>query len=646
MRQTRFLRLLVVTLQILTLILIQLPNSRPIVAVSGFTVTYDGNGSTTGEVPIDATLYFEGDEISIFDNTLGLQKNGLVFVGWTQVVDSNEVIKPGDKLTMESTDIVLFAKWEPAIIVSYSFDNQLTDDFNNSVLTPFETTTDGYSRNNATSGFGNDDDGSYWFWTSTLSRGGGFKIDIDQDISASYTIGVRFAFNSTGSGYRKIIDYKNSASDTGFYFLGGRLNFYPFGTGTTNVASNQVVDIIATRKSDGLFTAYFVIDGTLYKELELNAGNEAIPSIVDGKVRFGFFFDDLATSSEATSGGKVYSIRVWNGPISSVQAQTAMEPTYTVSFDTDTDTSIATQTIKKDEMVTKPEDPIKVGHTFLGWYYNVGHGWMLYDFDAPVTKNTELRALWEINQYAVRFVDYNDELILESLINHSSDAVAPSGPSREGWTFNGWNSSLTTITSPRTIKATYKSIVQTIIENDDENGLAVESPNLIEAVLFDEDDLDEQVRIKLSVNLLKFQELTEAEIDLFEEYYTTLGVGLSFTLLLMDISVFKEIGDTISSIEQTFKPLAIKIKVPEFLQGKEFTLVRIHLGVLEELDYLLDEETNTITFSSDKFSTYALVLGEESPLPDTNDQKLFIGTYLLAGLILLMLSRKNVSKFN
>lgn len=645
MRQPRFLKLLVVTLQIMALILIQLPNSTSILAVSGFTITYDGNGNTAGEVPIDATLYFEGDEISISDNTLGLQKDGLVFVGWTEVADGDEVIKPGDKLIMGTSNVVLFAKWEPAIIVNYDFDNQLIDKLGNSVLTPFGTTTDGFSRNNATSGFGNDDEGSYWFWTSTLSRGGGFKIDIDQNISSSYTIGVRFAFNSTGPGYRKIIDYKNSSSDTGFYFLGGSLNFYPFGTGTTNVASNQVVDIIATRKSDGLFTAYFVIDGTLYKELELNAGNEAIPSIVDGKVRLGFFFDDIATSSEATSGGKVYSVRVWNGPITSAQAETAMEPTYTVSFDTDTDTTIATQTIKKDEMVTKPEDPSKVGHSFLGWYYHVGHGWMLYDFDAPVTKNIELKALWEINQYTVRFVDYNDALIVETMVDHGSDAVAPANPSREGWTFNGWDSSLTEVTSSRTIKATYKSIVQTIIE-DDEDGLDVESPNLDEAVLFDEDDLNELVRIRLSVNLLNFQELTQTEIDLFEEYYALLGSELSFTLLLMDISLFKEVGNTISSIEQTLKPIYISFKLPEFLKGKRFSLVRIHQGVLEELNYFIEEESNIISFSSDKFSTYAIVLGEDSQLPDTNDQNLFTGAYLLAGLILLMLTSRKSSTFS
>jgi hypothetical protein len=640
MRKSRFFRFLITVIPIITLLLIQLPMLTPIKAITGFTVTYDGNGHTAGDVPIDSTLYPEGDEVSIADNTGNLEKDGLVFVGWTLLVDDSDVLKPGDTLIMESSDLVLYAKWEPALIVNYDFDNQLIDQLGNSVLIPFSTENDGYNHNNATSGFGNDDDGSFWYWTSTLARGGGFKIDIDQAISTSYTIGVRFSFTSTGSGYRKIIDYKNSASDTGFYFLGGRLNFYPYGTGTTNVANDQVVDIIATRKSDGLFTAYFVINGTLYKELELNAGSEAIPSIVDGKVRFGFFFDDNATSSEATSGGKVYSVRVWNGPISSVQAETAMESTYTVTFDTDSDTMIATQTIKEGDKATQPADPQKVGHTFAGWYHHVGQGWMEYDFDAPVTENLELRALWDINQYEVRFLDFDDTLLQASMVDHGSDAVSPVHPSREDWEFMGWDSSLTNITSARTIRAIYKSIIQTTIVDDGLEDLAIESSNLDQAVAFSEEDLDEPAKIRLNVVRLTLQELNQTETDLLNDYSESLGTDLTFEYLLLDISLFKEVGEEISAIEQTLEPITISFKVPDMFKGKDFKLIRIHHGILEVLDFQLDDDTDFITFETDRFSTYALVLGEQDPLPDTSDQNSIGWSLLLLGIILLVLSSR------
>lgn len=644
MKYSRFFRLLLTTMQIMALLLIQLPSNTTVKAITGYTVTYNGNGHSDGNVPLDTNLYAEGDEISIAGNTGSLERNGLVFVGWTKVADGTDVLKPGDKIIMETSDIILYAKWEPALIVNYDFDNQLTDQLGNSVLIPFSTENDGYSHNNATSGFGNDDDGSYWYWTSSLSRGGGFKIDIDQDISTSYTIGVRFSFTSTGSGYRKIIDYKNSASDTGFYFLGGRLNFYPYGTGTTTVANNQVVDIIATRKSDGLFTAYFVINGTLYKELELNSGSEAIPSIVDGKVRFGFFFDDNATSSEATSGGKVYSVRVWNGPISSVQAETAMEPTYTVSFDTDSDITIATQTVKENEKAAQPADPTKIGHDFLGWYYPVSQGWMEYDFDTPVTENIELKALWQIKQYTVKFLDHDETLILETLVDHGADAIAPSDPSREGWQFNGWDTGYTNIISTRIIRATYKSAIHTEIEDDASENLNVESPDLDQAVTFNEEELEELVRIRLKVSLLTPQEMTPAESDLFDEYLETLGSDLTYTSFLLDISLFKEVGDEVFAIGQSAQPITITFNVPQAYQGKDFKLIRIHQGLIEELIYQFDTDTNKITFSSDKFSTYGLVLGEQAPLPDTRDKHSFGWMMLWFGLILLLISSKKAIK--
>lgn len=646
MKNKHFVRFFTVLLSIASLFVLQMPTITPVKAISGYSVIYHGNGNTLGDVPVDSTLYADGDEVSVADNTGNLEKDGLNFVGWTLTVDGTEVLKPGDTLFIEAANVVLYAKWEPALIVNYNFDNQLTDQLGNSVLTPFSTENDGYNHNNATSGFGNDADGSYWYWTSSLSRGGGFKIDIDQAISTSYTIGVRFSFTSTGSGYRKIIDYKNSASDTGFYFLGGRLNFYPYGTGTTNVANDQVVDIIATRKSDGLFTAYFVIDGILYKELELNAGNEAIPSIVDGKVRFGFFFDDHATGSEASSGGKVYSVRVWNGPISSVQAESAMETTYTVKFDSDADTVVPTQTIKEGNKATQPEDPQKTGHSFLGWYTLESQGWMKYDFDLPVTENLELKALWEIDRYKVRFLDHDDTLLQESFVEHGSDASEPEHPSRDGWEFDGWDSSLSNITSERTIRALYKSVIHTEIEDDGAEELYIESSNLKQAVTFTDEELEEPVRVRLKVMQLTHQSMSQIELDLLNGYTESWGSDLIFEYLLLDISLFKEIGEKISSVEQSLEPITIRFKIPDSFKDKAFKLIRFHQGALEELDFQIEDGTYYISFESDKFSTYALVLGEQEPLPDTGDGDSAGWVLLAIGVILLILSAKKKSLIN
>ncbi len=215
----------------------------------------------------------------------------------------------------------------PVLVAYYEFNGNLNDEMNGSALTAFTSVNDGFNHNNKTSAYGvnNDvEDKSYWEWTSDQSRGGGFKIDLNNDISANYSIGVRFSYKDTGPGWIKIIDYKNLAADTGFYFYsGGYLRFYNHqNQGTTLTESNQIVDIIATRSTAGSFTAYIIKNGALVKEIEVSdSGGQAIPSVVDGKPRFGFFYDDTITSGEATTGGKVYSIKIWDGPITSVSAE-------------------------------------------------------------------------------------------------------------------------------------------------------------------------------------------------------------------------------------------------------------------------------------------------------------------------------------
>lgn len=217
------------------------------------------------------------------------------------------------------------------LIVYYKFDGNLSDSLGGSTLTSFDTENDGLNHNNATSGFGTDagigGDTTYWYWTSTLARGGGFWIDVNSSISSNYSVGVRFAFNQTSPSWRKIIDYKNMASDTGFYFLNSNLYFYNYGGGSTSISDNQIIDVIATRDgTTGKFTAYIVVDGHYYKELEVDdPANQAYPTVVGGKTRFGFFFDDIATSAEATSGGKVYSIKIWNSPITEEEIEEALD---------------------------------------------------------------------------------------------------------------------------------------------------------------------------------------------------------------------------------------------------------------------------------------------------------------------------------
>ena len=63
---------------------------------------------------------------------------------------------------------------------------------------------------------------------------------------------------------------------------------------------------------------------------------------------------------------------------------------YTVSFDSDGGSAVASQSVKSGEAAEMPESPVKSGFEFDGWY----DGLKLYDFSEPVTRDIELVAQW------------------------------------------------------------------------------------------------------------------------------------------------------------------------------------------------------------------------------------------------------------
>ncbi len=76
-------------------------------------VTYDGNGNTGGEVPIDSSVYEEGVQVTVLGNTGGLEKTDYMFAGWnTESNGSGTYYEVGNELGRPSEVITLFAQWD------------------------------------------------------------------------------------------------------------------------------------------------------------------------------------------------------------------------------------------------------------------------------------------------------------------------------------------------------------------------------------------------------------------------------------------------------------------------------------------------------------------------------------------------------
>jgi len=77
------------------------------------TITYDGNGNTSGTVPIDENLYIKSVAVTLAQQG-DLERTGYTFEGWNTSVDGNGTIYvAGGMLIMGNSDITLFAKWTP-----------------------------------------------------------------------------------------------------------------------------------------------------------------------------------------------------------------------------------------------------------------------------------------------------------------------------------------------------------------------------------------------------------------------------------------------------------------------------------------------------------------------------------------------------
>jgi len=88
-----------------------------------YTVTYDGNGATSGSVPEDDNAYEEDDEVTVLGNTGSLAKTGYSFGGWNTQADGNGTNYAAGNTFTISDNTTLYAKWNPYTVTALSNNN-------------------------------------------------------------------------------------------------------------------------------------------------------------------------------------------------------------------------------------------------------------------------------------------------------------------------------------------------------------------------------------------------------------------------------------------------------------------------------------------------------------------------------------------
>ena len=146
------------------------------------------------------------------------------------------------------------------------------------------------------------------------------------------------------------------------------------------------------------------------------------------------YASDVTAPADPTKTG--YTFKGWDKEIPTtmpaenvtIKAQWQINQ-YTITFDTDGGSEVASITQDYASDVTAPADPTKTGYTFKGW-----------DKEIPATipaEDVTIKAQWQINQYTVKFVA-DGEVVSEEFLDYGTAITAPEAPAKEGYTFTGW----------------------------------------------------------------------------------------------------------------------------------------------------------------------------------------------------------------
>ena len=104
---------------------------------------------------------------------------------------------------------------------------------------------------------------------------------------------------------------------------------------------------------------------------------------------------------------------------------------YTITFDTAGGSAVASITQDYGTAITAPANPTREGYTFIGW-----------DREIPTTmpaENMIITAKWKVNQYTITFDSNGGSEIAPITQDYGTNIAAPADPTREGYTFIGWD---------------------------------------------------------------------------------------------------------------------------------------------------------------------------------------------------------------
>ena len=182
------------------------------------------------------------------------------------------------------------------------------------------------------------------------------------------------------------------------------------------------------------YTLTYVVDGTIVQTSSVAYGTEII--LLDEPVKEGYTFSGWSEAPKTM-------------PASDVTISgTFTINKYTVTFYDWDGTVLKTETVKWGQAATAPADPTHEGYTFTGWNKAFTN----------VRSNLEVHAVYTeigVLEYIVTFCDWDGAVLKTQIVKQGQDATAPADPTREGYTFAGWDKAFANVQSDLNVCAVY-----------------------------------------------------------------------------------------------------------------------------------------------------------------------------------------------
>ena len=213
---------------------------------------------------------------------------------------------------------------------------------------------------------------------------------------------------------------EDSTATYSYTFSGQEKTLYPVWT-SVGVKVNNGSGTGGYKKGDTVTITANKIEGNDFVEWTVDSGNVALN-------------DASSETTTFTMGDESAEI-------------TARYKHYSVKFLNEDGSQIEEQTVEYGKDATAPEAPIKEGYTFKGWDK---------DF-TKVNTNLEVKPIFEINKYSVKFLNEDGSQIgEEQIVEYGKDATAPETPTKENYTFKGWDKDFTKVSTNLEVKPIFE----------------------------------------------------------------------------------------------------------------------------------------------------------------------------------------------